>query len=343
MSPRTFTVIAAATLIAVLAAAVALVQTRGAPEMAGQGDPVFPGLLDRVNDVSALVIDHAKGRITLERGRAGWTVKESDGYPGRKVKIQRAILGLARLQFREPKTRIKEKYAKLDLRDRDEKGSRSKRVKLFDNTGQAVADILVGKERDKLPGDSSQSYYVRRPGTVQTWLAGGATDITAIKRDWLERKIVNVEAKRVRRIVLNQPGAETIVLIKAKPEDKDFSLETMPKGKKLIDPSGPNLAGQALADLLLDGARKGTGPFDPAKTATADFTTFDGLTVKARIVKEGGKHRMRLEAVGENEAAKEAQDINARTAGWVYGISEYSASNLMKRLGDLVEDEKPKS
>ncbi len=343
MSPRTFTVVAAATIIAVLAAVVALVQTRGGPGVAGAGDRVFPELLDRVNDVSALVIDHAKGRITLERGQEGWTVKESDGYPGRTVKIQRALLGLAQMNFLEPKTRIKEKYAKLELRDRAEKGSRSKRVKLFDPDGKIVADILVGKERANLGDDNSVSIYVRRPGDVQSWLAGGAADITAIKRDWLERKIVNLEAKRIRRIVIHHPDGEVVILSRANPEDKDFALGNMPKGKKLIDPSGPNTVGRALADFLLDDARKDSRPFDSANQATADFTTFDGLTVKTRIVKQRGKHWMRLEATGENGAAKEAQGINARTAGWVYGISEYSASSLLKRLGDLVEDEKPKS
>lgn len=343
MSPRTFTVVAAATIIAVLAAVVALVQTRGGPEVAGAGDRVFPELLDRVNDVSALVIDHAKGRITLERGQEGWTVKESDGYPGRKVKIQRALLGLAEMHFLEPKTRLKEKYAKLNLRDQTEKGSRSKRVKLFDGEGKIVADILVGKERANLGGDKSVSLYVRRPGDVQSWLAAGTADITAIKRDWLERKIVNLEAKRIRSIVIHHPDGEVVILSKASPEAKDFTLDTIPKGKELIDPSGPNTVGRALADFLLDDARKDSRPFDSAKQTTADFTTFDGLTVKTRIVKRRGKHWMRLEATGENGAAKEARDINARTAGWVYGISEYSASNLMKRLGDLVEDEKPKS
>ena len=49
------------------------------------------------------------------------------------------------------------------------------------------------------------------------------------------------------------------------------------------------------------------------------------------------------EGGGEGEAAREADEIMARTDGWTYKISAYAASNIAKRMENLVEDTKPKS
>lgn len=347
MSPKTFAIVAVSALIAVIAALVAPGRNQGGLVVAGTGERVFPALLARVNDVTTVAIEHAKGKITLERGEAGWTVKESGSHPGRTVKIQRTILGLAGLKLVEPKTRLKEKYAKLDLRDRDAEGARSKRVKLFDGDGKLLGDLLVGKESVGLRGQGSGGLYVRRPGDVQSWRAEGASDITDQQRDWLERKIINLEAKRIRRIIIHHPGGEVVILSKASPEAKDFALDNMPKGKKLISALGPNGVGAALANLLLDDVRKGPQTFNAAEAVSADFTTFDGLLVSVLISKDADMHWIRLdvsaEQVAEAAAAEEARKITARTQGWVYGISNFAASNLMKRLNGLVEDAKPKS
>ena len=72
-------------------------------------------------------------------------------------------------------------------------------------------------------------------------------------------------------------------------------------------------------------------------------TTFDGLSVKVLLAKRDGDFWLRLEASEDGEAAKEADKIIARTGGWTYKISAYAASNIAKRLENLVEDAKPKS
>jgi len=105
--------------------------------------------------------------------------------------------------------------------------------------------------------------------------------------------------------------------------------------------------GAALSALQLDDIEKGSPAFDPKTTVTTEFTTFDGLSVKVLTAKRDGNFWLRLEATGEaggdGEAAREADGIIARTGGWIYKISAYAASNLAKRMENLVEDTKPKS
>ena len=293
------------------------------------------------------MIKHADGEITLENGIRGWTMKEREGYPARTVKIKRSVLGLAQLQLSEAKTRRKEKYAKLELQDigaqgtnkGTNKGAKSKRVKMFDGAGKVLADLLVGKRRGTLAGTTGGGLYVRNPGDQQTWLAAGDADFSGTPENWLERKIVDIKGARVQTVVIRHPDGETVTLSKIAEKTKDFTLEALPEGKKVIIQFDLNAIGKALADLQLNDVKKDTGDFNDDTAVTGmtatEVLTFDGLFVQVRVIRRDGVHWLRLEATGDK-----SEEITARTKGWVYKISDYAASNLTKRLNDLVEDAK---
>jgi hypothetical protein len=349
LSPKTFIALFIATAIGVAAAAFAVSRDRGFTPVAGAGEVVFPGLIDRVNDVASMLVEHPGGRVTVEHGKDGWTVKESDDYPARAVKVRQVILALAQLKLLEPKTRSKDKFSKLELQDPDVEGAQSKRVKLFDRAGKPMADVILGRRRHTLPGTTLGGVYLRRPGNDQTWLAAGGPDVTDERRDWLERKIIDIDGARVTKVVVRHPDGETVTISKPTPEAKDFVLESIPAGKKLISQSGVNYVGEALGNLMLDDVRKSADSFDAQATVTADIVTFDGLAVQVLVSKRDGKNWVRLDASAAQLEAKakdgmpiadEAKEIIARTGGWTYQISDYAASNLSKRYQNLVEDKK---
>ena len=349
MSPKSFIALSVATAVGVAAAAFAVTRDRGFVPVAGAGEIVFPGLIDRVNDVASMVVELPGGRLTVERGKNGWMVKENDDYPARTVKVRQVILALADLKLVEPKTRNKDKFAKLELQDPEVKGASSKRVKLFDGAGKPMADVILGRRRQTLPGTTMGGVYLRRPGDDQTWLAAGGPEVADERRDWLERKIVDVDGGRVRKVIIRHPDGETLTISKPNPEAKDFVLDNIPEGKKLISQPGVNYVGDGLRDLLLDDVKKSSDSFDAQATVTADIVTFDGLAVQVLVSKRDGKHWIRLDASaadpqGKNKDGKpiadEAKEIIARASGWTYQISDYAASNLNKRFHNLVEDKK---
>ena len=96
-----------------------------------------------------------------------------------------------------------------------------------------------------------------------------------------------------------------------------------------------------LGGFLLVGC--GSEPAAGRVAPVLELTTVDGLSLKVLSAKRDGNLWLRLEASGEGEAAKEADEIIARTGGWTYKISPYAASNIAKRLENLVEDAKPKA
>ncbi|MBL4690128.1 MAG: DUF4340 domain-containing protein [Rhodospirillales bacterium] len=342
MSPKSFIVLSLMTATALVAALVMIAGDRVYRPAAGVGNAALPGLLGKANDVASILIEHAGGIIALSSGEAGWTVKQRSGYAARTVKIKRSILGLAQLTLKEPKTRLKQKFAKLELQDPAAQGARSKRVRLFDKAGREIGDLIVGKNRPGRAGRTAGGLYVRKPGEDQTWLAAGTTDLSKKIIDWLERKIVHVDAKRVKRVVIVHPGGETIEVVKATAEESLFSLNATPAGKQLISIFDLSAIGKTLANLVLDDVKKAAdaAPFDPAKTITIDVTTFDELKVRVRMTERDGAFWLKLEASGEHE---DAAKITARTKGWVYRIADYTASSLTRRMKDLVEDAKQKS
>ena len=341
MSPKTFVVLSILTVVALGAAVLAPGLNQGYQPAAGAGDRVFPKLIDRANDVAAVVIEHAKGRITLIKNDDGWTMNERDGYNARQVRVQRAILGLAQLRFWEPKTRNKEKFDKLELQNLDAKDAKSKVIKLFDEGGVVLVDLIVGKRRPSLPGTTTGGVYIRKPDSDQTWLAAGITDVTEDMKNWLERKILNIGFSRVKNIVIRHPDGETINISKPTEKAEVFKIDNMPPGKKLISPVELGSAGRALNNFQLDDVRKDEIPFDAAITITTDFTTFDGLSIKTMVAKQDGAHWLKIQATGTaGDASIKADAITARTKGWAFKISDYAASNLTMRFKNLVEDAK---
>ncbi|MBC8339674.1 MAG: DUF4340 domain-containing protein [Rhodospirillales bacterium] len=340
MSPKSFTTLSLLTAAAVIAALVMIVSGRNDGPVAGAGDAAIPGLLQKANDVAAMSIEHAGGTITLSNGEDGWTVKEQHGYAARTIKVKRSILGLAQLILKEPKTRLKKKFAKLELRDTSAQGAQSKRVRLYDKAGQLIGDIIVGKGRPGLAGTTGGGLYIRNPGEDQTWLAAGqaqgSVDLSKKVIDWLERKIVHVDSQRVKRAVLKHPDGETLEVVKATKEESLFALNDIPADKKLISAMEPTTIGKALSNLVLDDVKKeaDTKPFDAAKTITAEFFTFDGLTVRVRLTERDGGSWIKLDASGDHADAKA---ISKRTRGWVYRIADYTASTFTRRMNDLVE------
>ena len=309
---------------------------------AGVDEAAIPGLLEKINDVRKIIIEHSGGKITLTSNEGDWAVKEASGYTARTAKIKRVVLGLAQLKLSEPKTRLKSNYSKLELLDPNTKESKSKRVQLLDGRGRTIGNIIVGKRRPSISGATSGGIYIRNPNKSQTWLAEGDVDISKNITEWVERKIVNLNSKRVKKVIIRHADGEILEVSKETPEESLFSLQSIPVHKQIASKTEPSTIGKALENLVLDDVKKEAGApqLDVAKSLIADFTTFDGLAIRLHLFNQDERFWIIIEASGEH---KDASIITKRTKGWVYQIADYSASILTRRMNDLVENVKPKS
>ncbi len=342
MTRKAFFTLLAVTAVAVAAAAFAVAFDRRpvAPDLAGE--PVLPGLVARLNDVAKIVVEGSGTTLTIERGADGWRLVERAGYPVDRERARGLLVALARLERLEPKTRRPELYERLELRDPEVEGARSRRVSLLDGEGKTIAALIVGKSKFSLSGDGG--VYVRLPDDPQTWLARGELDLGTEPRDWLARTIADIPSKRVRRVVVRHPDGETVEVSKASPEESDFALAGLPDGAKVKSQFDVNGFASVLSGLDLDDVKPaGEVTFPPDDTLEAEIETFEGLVLELALAEIDGDRWLRLAvrrrpaADGDEDAAREAAALAERVDGWVYKVPAYKFTSFVKRRDELVE------
>jgi len=214
MTPRTVTFLAVATAVAVGAATVSLNIERGyAPQ--ATNELVFPGLIDKVNEVTKIAVDHKDGKIVVVRNADGtWTVPASDNFPANVAQAQKVILQLAGMRLFEAKTAQKDLYNRLHLEELNIKGTQARRVRLFGAKDTPLAELIVGKKKYNLPGPITEGAYVRKPSDPQTWLAKGEITVDPEVKAWLRKSILNIREEDVAAIEIRHPGGEIVKITK---------------------------------------------------------------------------------------------------------------------------------
>jgi Domain of unknown function (DUF4340) len=329
--------------ITILAVVAAVFVSRGtgprSDPLAGQ--PVMPELAKRIQDLGRMVLIHGDQKTTIVRDGAHWSVEERGGYPADLTKLRQALLGLADLRYFEPKTARPESYSRLEVEDAGGKASKSTLVTLADTKGALLGEAIIGKHRADQLGGGEGGVYVRKPGNAQSWLARGNLDLAGDTAAWLDKKLLDLPAARVKQAVLIQPDGNKITIARDKAADK-LHLADMPKDKKLKYDSILDDAAGVLGALQLDDVRPAKGfDFPTAGVSKAQFVSFTGLTINVDLADKDGHSWARFTASGSGDAAKEAADLNARLGAWIYAIAGDKAKTLREKLDDLVEAPKP--
>lgn len=337
MQKRSFFLLLAATLVLVAAAVFALVRDRGAAP-AARNQRALPDLASRLGDLAWMRLSRGQGRIDFASIGGSWVLVAKGNYPAAPAKVRRLLLGLAELALVEPETARAELLGRLDLDD-PAKGN-STLVTLRDRTGNTVAELIVGKTRhDRLGGDD-EGVYARKPGEDRAWLARGSFDLPDDIAGWLDRRIVDVAPARIASVSLTGGDGAELVLRRAAPGGK-FAVADAPGGTEFKPDAMLAEPAEALAGLDLDDVKPAAELAIPESgIPTAEFTTFDGLTIRLRLIEQGGADWVTVAASGSGAAEADSKAINDKVARWVYAIPASRAKLLRTRLGDLVEPAK---
>jgi hypothetical protein len=338
MQQRGLILLAAAAAVAV-AAAIAAAATGDRTTMSAPANRLaFPALAGELGDVASVALERKGLNVTFRRRGEDWLVVQKGDYPAAPGKLRQLVLSLAEMRFVEPKTRLPDRYARLDVEDPG--NGAAARVAIADKSGQPLARLIVGKRRFDRLGEGENGVYVRKPGDAQSWLASGDLDLSGDLASWLDRQIVDIPYSRIAKVSLTQPDGTRVVLSRAKP-DGQFAVENAPPKTGFKSESTMNEPAMALASLDLDDvAPAARMPVSKSGTAAASYTTFNGLTIDLRLSEKGKTDWVALVATGSGRAAAEAKRIDARVEGWSYAIPSYKAAMLKTRLADLIEPKK---
>jgi hypothetical protein len=357
MSPKGFAVLAAATALSLGLAAWA-VTARDVPLAASrQAEPMFAGLLDRLNDVQTIKVTGGGQTLTMTRTADGkWQLAERGGYPADYKKARELALGLASLQLVEAKTAKADRLARLELGDPAKPDAKSHQVDLLDKDGKTLATAIVGKTKYGLYGGGRSGVYVRRGGEDQAWLAAGELSVPSSPTDVVSRDIIDIPQDEIGRVTLGADGPAPIVAAKADRNAPSYALEPPPpEGRKADEEKVNRLAG-TLSSLTMQDVKPIAEVTFPPDAPKARFETWDGIDVDVRAATTGdgdkAEHWMSFTvAAGEplapapvpaegqpapKPAPERAAELKSRLDGWAFKLSEYMAGRIGWKMYDLL-------
>lgn len=335
------------------------------------GEVLFPGLLDRINEATAARITYQGQTTTLERSDGGWRVKEKAGYPAADEQARELALGLAQLRRLEPKTRNPDRYGELGLDNADSQDAKAAHIAVEDRHGQTLAALFVGLRRPGKGASRLSELFVRLPEDPQVWLVEGRLPSATAGKDWLAKKILQLDRQRIRSVTITHEDGEVIRVERKDPAALNYQLADLPENAEAASVYAVNSIAAAFADLALDDVNSAAAvPFTGNLPWSAELTTFDGLVINMETARADADTYARFSArVDESLAMKpepqaegetasepeqkpaapgsalqpleavssEAAALNARWQGWVYVLPDYRLSGLAKRKADLLK------
>jgi hypothetical protein len=281
----------------------------------GAGALFMPGLKPQLNDVDRVKVVGAgeKTIATLVRKKDGWVVAEKDAYPADVSKVRDALLNLADAHIVEQKTSNPDYYSRLGVEP----------VKLSTATGteltllagdKTIAAVTIGKS------SGNEYRYVRNNAQPVSYLIDKSLEVPTEAAKWTEPKIVDIDGKSVREVTITRSNGETLTITKAKPEQEDFAVENVPKGRELQYPGVADVVGNALHGLQLQDVAAVSAD-EPAPDVTSVYRTFDGLVLTVKGTKKDDAAWIELAASVDSDyldaaksGASSAKDADAAKA-----------------------------
>lgn len=349
MSKSAFRILAIFTFVAVLGAAWAIHHEWSRWSADDHGTELFPQLAANLDKVSQINLRHRGNTLTLERRPDSWVMLESDGFPARSKSIQELLYALSVARRIEPKTREANRYAKLEVEDPDGAGADSLGIDVFDDSGNRLAALILGKENLLLQAIGEGGAYIRLPDESQSWLASGNLIAGKETKDWLDNPIFDVPRQRIAKAEIAHPNGDILVVKSTDEGDEKFALEGLADDETLISDYYPTDIGRVWEKFEIIGAKKRDAiEFPSDATIKGRYTAKDGLTILFELATIDGKDWLRINSVSTTnqnspEAAAEVESILAKTKGFAFLIPEYESIHLKKNRSEVVEKSKPQS
>lgn len=377
MNQKNLLVLAVVTVAVVAAALVRRGAGATETETLGEGTPFVEGLIDDINEVTAIEVSDGARTVTAVREGEGWRVEELGGYPARFKTVKEALMGVAGMKTVEAKTSDPERHADLGLEEPSEEGDGSTRVVVRGEGGTELASIVLG---DTKPGRNPK-LYARRSDEDQTWLVKGSFRGSSDPMLWVEKQILNLPGDRVAEVTVRHADGEVVTARRARKGEPNMTVENVPEGRELSAETIANSQSNALAYLTFDRVRPASEIDFASPVATTVLRTWDGLVVEADLAEEGLQTWVRFtcryeeppapaepeseedddvedehadhdghdhgaesadagedEGPDPEEVRAEVAELNGVLAGWAFALPGYKQSSLQKRMEDLLQE-----
>lgn len=348
MSPRIFLTWFVVTVVTVVLAIVVGLGRETASFDLVKRAPVFEDLRADPDAVAKIEVKSRFGEFTLLRNGDNWFTPDRADYPVEANDVRRLIVSLADMRYVERKTANPERFARLEVQDIDSELADSAYVKVSNADDKTLAELIVGRPSARFFGGNSSGTYIRFPDTNDTWLVSSVTNVQTRLVPWLNREIVKIPADTIARISIGE-GEGAYVLSRANAES-EFVIEGAPEGRT-VDQEKVRPVNRALANAELEDVKQRSAFSLPEGAQGAEVVTFDGLSIRAKMVKVERKQWGTFEASyvgdasdtseGANIARAAVETINARVGDWVYWVPGSVFTNLTRPVEEVLTPAEP--
>lgn len=353
MQTKTLLVLGLATAAAVAGAGWALNRQPEVRTEIATGGPLFPDLMNRVNDVTRIDLVSAKGVATVARDGERWVVLQKDGYPADVNLVKAAVVGVAQATIVDARTALPDLYDRIGVQDPDAKGATSTRLSL--GAGDApLASLILGNEAARGGPGQATTLYARKTGEAQSWLVRGPAErLEADPMRWVDRTVPRLPRERLASVEIGQPDGTTVTLARPAPTGAGFTATGLPEGAQPKASTIDETTG-ALGYLTFEDVAR-TDPAWFKDGTTAVFRSFDGLVLTVRQAKREDARWLTIDAAFDAAAAKthagaegllkpaeveaQAKDWRARFAGWSFKVYDALGENFARKPADFVQKE----
>jgi hypothetical protein len=336
------------------------------------GSPLFETL--PANEIAKILIDRPNDSVTMVKGEGAWVVENRFGYPADFSKITDLIRKMKQTKVgrKFPATEAVSKRLSLMPPDHKESAEAEKgtRIRMKDNNGAIVVDILLGSTRKKEEKGVPNSQFVMPGGGPDVYLVDQIfSSFEAPAPSWLKKSPVAVSEKEIQKITCSGPDGALRYIFERPEKGKDFVLISPPT-KRSLKPSAVNRLAGALAGLEIeDVANPSTPPESLAKGVSPrlDFTLFDGITyhvypgitcspgipcylrlqvdfekptAKTSTVKDEKESKESSAEKNEGALLAKAKEMNDRLAPWSSVVPQRQHQAFFTNLSEMLEDEK---
>jgi hypothetical protein len=296
MSARVFLGLLVITVLAVAGAAIVAFERPSAAPVRYVDEPAFPALRADPDAVAKVTLTTSDGSITLVRETADrWAALERFGYPVDRAKVRALIVALADMRLIEAKTRLPERYPRLEVEDPAAADAKSRLLRAESADGKVLAAAILGKRQHRLTGNQSAGTYLRRPGEEQSWLASGGVDLDTAVIDWLDDQIVDLDPARIGRIEI-RPESGKGYLVRRNGAGEPLQLADLAEGERVKDDADLGRLAGVLAPMRLEDVRPRAELEWPAAHQVAVATTLDGLELTVELARIDDEPWARLDA-----------------------------------------------
>ncbi len=337
MHPRSFVKLFLICLFCLILAVLSWVMT---PDYSGGrflGQELFPGFLERVNDVAVMSVEHEGQTVTFVRDAAdNWTLMEADHYPADRERIRNTLIGIAGLEKVEPKTALPEFYPDIGVEDNSKPNAKSYLVTLLDGEGRELLGLLVGKSVRGIRWDGV-GYFVRFPDEAQSWLVRGALDVTGDVRSWLPVRILPLSRREAASIMMLDGTRKREIIFRRLAPQLPLRTEYKSDPYFLTSPDYLAEAEEALTSLDFSDVAERPADLDAYDPFfSMNVQTFKGMETALRFYLIEGRPFAALSYKALPDAPedvrREADRLEQRHAKWFYQLPNAKVNALLPFL-----------